>query len=145
MTTTCTGTQHPMTRALAWTGVTVLATAAIGYAAVQAVAPAVRQGGQPASVSTLSDAWFAAFLLCVPVYLAARRSALLALPVVALAMVPQFVVATIGLDRITADDGLEALIYVVPVLMTLLCLLAAATGVGLRLLELRRARPAQAS
>jgi hypothetical protein len=143
MTTTGTVPPPSLTRALAWTGVTVLATALIGYAAVEAVSPAVRRGGLPASVSTLSDAWFAAFLLCVPVYLAARRSALLALPVVALATVPQFAVATIGLYRLVADDGLEALIYVVPALVTLLCLLAAATGAAQRLLELRRT--AQAS
>jgi hypothetical protein len=143
--------------ALLWTLVTAVATTVIAYLAVEGVSAEVKRGSQPASVDTLGPAWSAAYLLAVPVYLAARRSALLALPVVAIAMVPQFLVASVGLDRLRKDDGLEALMYVVPILMTALCLVAAAVGVGLRLYELHRqrlaasgpppgpARPAQAS
>jgi hypothetical protein len=87
--------------------------------------------------------WMLAHLLCVPVFLVARRSALLALPAVAVAMVPQFYVATAGLDRMRIDDGPEALLSLVPDEMTALCLVAAPVGTGLRLHELhRRQRPA---
>ncbi len=127
-------------RALLWTAVTALSTTAVGAMAVLLVSPEVRAGGQPASVATVNYLWWVGLLLCVPVYLASRRSVLLALPAVAVATVPQFAVATIGLNRMVADDGLEALIYVVPVLMTLACLLGALLGVVLRLVELRRVR-----
>jgi hypothetical protein len=139
--------------ALLWTLVTAVATTVIAYLAIEGVSAEIKRGSQPVDVETLGPAWDAAFLLAVPAYLAARRSALLALPVVAVAMVPQFFVASVGLGRIQGDDGLEALIYLVPMLMTALCLLAALVGTGLRLLELHRHRrsgssqpvPAQAS
>jgi hypothetical protein len=114
------------------------ATAAIAVASVELVGPQVRAGGQPASVDTLSNLWWLGFLLFVPVYLVARRSALLALPAVAVAVAPQFAVAGIGIDRMVADDGLEALLYVLPLAMTVLRVVAALTGGLVRLVEVRR-------
>jgi hypothetical protein len=131
-------------RALIWTAVTAVATAAIAWVSIEAVSPGIRRGGQPSSAMTLSYAWYAAYLLCVPVYLAARSSALLALPAVAVAMVPQFFVATVGLDRINPDDGLEALIYLVPILMSMGCLMTALIGAVLRIIEVRRDRRTRA-
>ncbi len=55
-------------------------------------------------------------------------------------MVPQFEVATIGINRMVADDGLEALLYLLPIGMTVLCLGAALIGGVVRVVELRRAR-----
>ena len=74
----------------------------------------------------------------MPVYLVARRSVLLALPAVAIAVVPQFEVATIGIDRMVGDDGLEALLYLLPIGMTVLCLGAALIGGVVRLVETRQ-------
>jgi hypothetical protein len=124
-------------KSLAWLAVTATASVAIAVASVQLVSPQVRAGGQPASVDTLSNLWWLGFLLFVPGYLVARRSAWLALPAVAVASVPQFVAAEIGIDRMVADDGLEALLYVLPFAMTALCLVAALIGGLVRMVEVR--------
>jgi hypothetical protein len=129
-----------MKKSLIWLAVTAAATMVIAVLSVQLVSPQVRAGGQPSSVDTLSDAWWLGFLLFLPVYLVARRSVLLALPAVAIAVVPQFEVATIGIDRMVADDGLEALLYLLPIGMTVLCLGAALVGGVVRVVETRRAR-----
>jgi hypothetical protein len=129
---------RPVVSGLAWTGVTALASVVVALLAVELVGPRVKAGGVPASVATLSDLWWAGYLVVAPVLLAARRSLLMALPAVAVAAVPQFWAATVGLDRIAADDGLEALIYLVPLMMTGLFLTGAVIGAVLRVLELRR-------
>jgi hypothetical protein len=126
-----------MKKSLAWLAVTAAASVIIAALSVQLVSPQVRAGGQPSSVDTLSDWWYAAFLLFVPVAMVARRSAWLALPAVAVAVVPQFEVATIGIERMVADDGLEALLYLFPMAMTALCLVAALVGGLVRLVEFR--------
>ena len=128
-----------MKKSLAWLAVTAAASMVIAVLSVQLVSPAVRAGGQPASVDTTSDVWWLGFLLFVPVYLVARWSAWLALPAVAVAVVPQFEVATIGIDRMIGDDGLEALLYLLPIGMTVLCLGAALVGGLVRLVEVRLA------
>ena len=117
-----------MTKSLLWLAATAAATLAVALLSVGLVSPQVRAGGQPSSVNTLSDWWYAGFLLFVPVFLVARRSAWLALPAVAVAAVPQFEVARIGIERMIADDGLEALLYLLPIAMTVLCALAALVG-----------------
>ncbi len=127
--------------ALAWILGTAVATAVVALLAVEAVSPLVRQGSQPADAPTLSPWWALGFLLCVPVFLAARRSALLALPAVAVAVVPQFYVATAGIERMRGDLSFAGLVYLWPIGMTALCLLAAALGTGMRLHELH-GRPA---
>ncbi len=126
-----------MKKSLAWLAVTAAASLVIAVLSVQLVSPAVQAGGQPASVDTTSDVWWLGFLLFVPVYFVARWSAWLALPAVAVAVVPQFEVATIGIDRMIGDDGLEALLYVLPIGMTVLCLGAALVGGLVRLVEVR--------
>lgn len=131
---------HRLRPALAWLAVTAVATTVIGLVAVEGVSDAVRAGGQSVDVQTLNPIWDAGNLLCVPVFLVARRSALLALPAVAVAVVPQFFVATTGLNRIDGDDGLEALIYLVPIMMTLLSLGGALVGGVIRVVGLRRER-----
>jgi hypothetical protein len=132
--------KNRMPAALAWTVVTAGATAAIALLAVEAVSPLVEQGTQPADAPTLSPWWALGFLLCLPVFMVARRSALLALPAVAVAGVPQFYVATAGVERMRGDVSFAGLTYLSPIGMTALCLLAAAIGTGLRLHELH-ARP----
>jgi hypothetical protein len=117
-----------MKKSLAWLGVTAAATLVVAVLSVQLVSSQVRAGNQPASVDTLSDWWYAGFLLFVPVFLVARRSAWLALPTVAVAVVPQFEVASIAIARLAADDGLEALLYLLPFGMTVLCVVAALVG-----------------
>jgi hypothetical protein len=127
-----------MKKSLAWLAVTAAATLVVAVLSVQLVSPQVRAGNQPVSVDTLSDWWYAGFLLCVPVFLVARRSAWLALPAVAVAVVPQFEVATIGIERLAGDDGLEALLYLVPIGMTCFCAVAALIGGLVRIVEVRR-------
>jgi hypothetical protein len=117
-----------MKKSLTWLAVTAGASMVIAVLSVQLVSPSVRAGGQPASVATTSDVWWLGFLLFVPVFLVARWSAWLALPAVAVAAVPQFVVANIGIDRMIADDGLEALLYLLPIAMTVLCAVGALVG-----------------
>jgi hypothetical protein len=135
------GMAHPpVVLGAAWTALTLALAVAVGYVAVAWVGPEAQR--PPAAVSTLSSAWYVAFLLVVPVYVAARRSLLMALPAVAAAAVPQFVVASIGVDRLVADEGLASLVYVVPILMTLGYLLAALVGGTLRAVELARRRQA---
>lgn|SRR6476661_1705403 len=92
------------------------------------------------ALAPLSSAWYAAFLLCVPVFLAARRSLLMALPAVAAAAVPQLVVAMVGLERVGSRTGFEGLVYLVPVLMTLAYLAAALAGGLVRAVEIHRSR-----
>ena len=94
----------------------------------------------PAALDPLSSAWYAAFLLCVPVFLASRRSLLMALPAVAAAAVRQVVVAMVGLGRVGSRTGLEELVYLVPALMTLAYLAAALAGGLVRAVEIRRSR-----
>jgi hypothetical protein len=132
--------------ALAWTASTALMTGVIALLAVEVVSPLVKHGAQPADAPTLSPWWGLGFLLCVPVFLVARRAALLAMPAVAVAVVPQFYVATAGVERMRGDVSLAGLTYLWPIGMTALCLLAAAVGTGLRLGELhdRRSRAGQA-
>ena len=127
-----------MKKSLVWLGVTAAATLVVAVLSVQLVSPQVRAGNQPVSVATLSDWWYAGFLLFVPVFMVARRSAWLALPAVAIAVVPQFEVATIGIARIAGDDGLEALLYLLPLGMTAFCLVAALIGGLVRIVEVRR-------
>ncbi len=136
---------RPVVAGLAWTGVTLAASVAVAVLAVRLVDPAVRAGDQPASVSTLSNLWFAAALLFLPVLLAAHRSLLTALPAVAVAAVPQFWAASVGLERIRPDDGLEALIYLVPLTMTGLFLVGAVLGGLARALALRDAARARSA
>ena len=94
----------------------------------------------PGALEPLSSAWYAAVLLCVPVFLAARRSLLMALPAVAAAAVPQLVVAMVGLDRVGSRTGFAELVYLVPILMTLAYLAAALAGGVVRAVEIHRSR-----
>ena len=126
-----------MKKSLAWLAVTAVASLVIAFLSVQLVSPQVRAGGQPSSVDTLSDWWYAGFLLFVPVSMAARRSAWMAVPALAVAVVPQFEVATIGIERMVGDDGLETLLYLFPMAMTALCLVAALVGGLVRFVEVR--------
>ena len=127
-------------KTFAWLALTAGATLTVAVLSVELVSPSVRAGGQPASVDTLSDLWWLGFLLFVPVYLVARRSVLLALPAVAIAVMPQFEVARIGIDRMVGDDGLESLLYLLPIGMTVLCLGSAIVGGVVRLVETRQKR-----
>jgi len=129
---------HPLLSGLAWTLGTLAASVVIGWLTVQMVPAGVRAGGVPASEDTLSDVWWLALLLFLPVCFAARRSAWMALPAVAAAAVPQFLVARLGLDRMVADDGLEVLLFVVPILMTLLFLVGAVLMGTVRAVEHHR-------
>ena len=94
----------------------------------------------PGALDPLSSAWYAAFLLCVPVFLAARRSLLMAVPAVAAAAVPQFVVAMVGLQRVGSRTGFAELVYLVPILMILAYLAAALAGGLVRAVEIHRSR-----
>jgi len=80
--------QTRLPAALAWTAGTAVATGVVALLAVELVSPLVEQGSEPADAPTLGPWWSLGFLLCVPVFLVARRSALLALPAVAVAVVP---------------------------------------------------------
>ena len=56
------------------------------------------------------------------------------------AAVPQFVVATVGPGRVGSRTGLEELVYLVPILITLGYLTAALVGGIVRAVEIRRSR-----
>ncbi len=53
---------------------------------------------------------------------------------------PQFVVAMVGPERVGSRTGLEELVYLVPILMTLAYLAAALVGGLVRAVEIRRSR-----
>jgi hypothetical protein len=123
----------------AWTLLT-LALSLVAAGAAVALPPQVDRLLPPGALDPLSSAWYAAFLLCVPVFLAARRSLLMALPAVAAAAVPQVVVAMVGVDRVGSRTGFAELVYLVPILMTLAYLAAALAGGLVRAVELHRSR-----
>jgi hypothetical protein len=130
-------TGRPIAAGLAWTAVCGASSSIVAVLALALVSPARGAGTQTAATATLSNVWWCAFAVFVPVLLAARRSLLMALPAVVVAAAPQFLAATVGLSRIRADDGLEALIYLVPACMTALFLLGALVGGILRVVDLR--------
>jgi len=134
---TARSTARPIAAGLTWTAVCGASSSIVAVLALALVSPAVGAGTQTTATSTLSNVWWCAFAVSVPVLLAARRSLLMALPAVVVAAAPQFWAATVGLSRIRADDGLEALIYLVPACMTALFLLGALVGGILRVLDLR--------
>ena len=123
----------------AWTLVTLALSLLVAGAAV-ALPPRFDRLLPPGALDPLSSAWYAAFLLCVPVFLAARRSLLMAAPAVAAAAVPQFVVAMVGLDRVGTRTGFAELVYLVPILMTLAYLAAVLAGGLVRAVEIHRSR-----
>ena len=129
----------PVRSGAAWTALT-LALSVLAAVAALALEPRFERLLPPGALAPLSSAWYAAFLLCVPVFLAARRSLLMALPAVAVAAVPQFVAAMVGLERVTSRTGFEELVYVVPILMTLAYLAAAVVGGVVRAVEIHRSR-----
>ena len=123
----------------AWTLLTLALSLLVAGAAV-ALPPRFDRLLPPGALDPLSSAWYAAFLLCVPVFLAARRSLLMAAPAVAAAAVPQFVVAMVGLDRVGTRTGFAELVYLVPIMMTLAYLAAALAGGLVRAVKIHRSR-----
>ena len=123
----------------AWVLLTLALSLVVAGAAV-ALPPGFDRLLPPGALDPLSSAWYAAFLLCVPVFLAARRSLWMALPAAAAAAVPQLVVAMVGVERVGSRTGFEELVYIVPMLMTSAYLAAALAGGLVRAVEIHRSR-----
>ena len=145
MSEACRGTEDggmrrtPVRTGAAWVLLTLALSLVVAGAAV-ALPPRFDRLLPPGALDPLSSAWYAAFLLCAPVFLAARRSLLMTLPAVTAAAVPQFVVAMVGLERVGSRTGFAELVYLVPILMTLTYLAAALVGGVVRAVEIHRSR-----
>lgn len=130
------GPQHSLGQALLWSVVTVAAAPLGAYFALAGVDGVTHTAGSSSETEFVNGGiWMAAFLLVVPVYLAARASFFVAPAVVLAASWPQFHVARAVIERYHESGwgtGLESLNEVQAGFMAAAFVLAALLGAGRR-------------